>query len=250
LLDNDLAVLSPEKTILTYRAASLGSRIFAHVFDLFIVGILTYGVCLLAILLGMLTGAVGLSGAIVAISGSAIIFLYFILLEGLWNGQTVGKKVTNIRVRNADGTPIRFMGALGRNLLRPADMFPGTYFIGVIAMMTNPKSQRLGDLIANTIVVHEVRATPTFAPSPHKAGVHAFEDTVGRLRGMTTDEYWALRRFCDRYPELPTSIQNKLLEEVWKPIAARRGIPELQTVHPLYLAEATVMKYGREHGLL
>ena len=67
---------------------------------------------------------------------------------------------------------------------------------------------------------------------------------------MTIEEYNALRRFADRFPELPTPVQNKLIQEVYQPIARKRGIQPISNVHQLYLAEAAVMKYGREHGLL
>lgn len=187
------------------------------------------------------------------VTGFAIIFgslLYFILQEGLWNGQTLGKKAAGIRVRMADGLPITFGAALGRNLLRFADMFPGSYFIGLLAMFSTPRSQRLGDLVANTVVVHEKRPMPYFTPAPHTAGIHPLEGHIGELRGMTIEEYNALRRFADRFPELPVPVQNKLVREVFQPIAARRGIKPMANVHPLYLAEAAVMKYGREHGLL
>jgi hypothetical protein len=67
---------------------------------------------------------------------------------------------------------------------------------------------------------------------------------------MTIHEYNALRLFADRFPDLSPEIQAKLVTEIWDPIAVRRAIPSYQNVHPIYLAEATVMKYGREHGLL
>ena len=179
-------------------------------------------------------------------------FMYFILLEGLWNGQTLGKKALGIRVRMVDGTAITFQAALGRNLLRMADMLPPvSYFVGFAAIFTTPRAQRFGDLVSGTIVTHEKRGLPIFSPAPHRlAGEHPYEQYVGDLRGLTLEEYRALRRFCDRYPELPTSIQQRMLDEVWRPIALRRGVPEMPGVHPLLLAEATVMKYGRMHGLL
>ncbi|MBI3721048.1 MAG: hypothetical protein HY248_00715, partial [Fimbriimonas ginsengisoli] len=155
-----------------------------------------------------------------------------------------------LAVRMADGTPIRFSAAVGRNLMRPADMMPGTYFAGLLAILFSPRSQRLGDLVANTVVVHEKRPVPTFAVAPHAAGIHPFESKLGDLRGMSVNEYNALRRFCDRFPEMPASVQERLVKEVWIPIAARHGIPSIASVHPLYMAEATVMRYGRQHGLL
>jgi hypothetical protein len=177
-------------------------------------------------------------------------FLYFILLEWLWNGCTLGKKAAGLRVRMQDGTPITFAAALGRNLLRPADFLPMLYLAGVIAMFTNPRSQRIGDLVANTIVCYERRPSQQYSIAPHSVGIHPFEEAVGNLRGMSLEEYDALRRLCDRFPELTEERQRKLLNEIWLPFALRRNVPEVAGVHPLYLAEAVVMKYGRQHGLL
>lgn len=248
-MQNDLAVLSPEKTIITYRLSGIGSRIGAHFIDLTIILVVIYIVAMF-VLMTISQVDETIANVIVALTSTFGFFVYFILFEGLWNGQTLGKKIVGIRVRMADGLPLTFGAAVGRNLLRPADMFPGTYFMGLLAMFCSPKSQRFGDLVANTVVIHEKRAVPYFTPAPHSAGVHALENQIGDLRGMTIEEYNALRRFADRFPELPTTVQNKLVREVYQPIAAKRGIKPMANVHPLYLAEAAVMKYGREHGLL
>jgi len=244
----DIAVLNPEKTIITYRLAGLGGRIIAQIVDLLL---LFFAFVAMIMLLGYLS-AIQPGMAIGAIMAGMILgpFAYFILLEGLWNGQTLGKKILGIRVRMADGTPITFTAAVGRNLLRPADFLPMLYFVGLAAMFTNPKSQRLGDLVAGTIVVNERRDPSLLVAAPHTAGIHAFEETVGELPGMTLEEYVALRRYCDRFPELPPHVQEKLTDAVWKPIATRRKVPEIANVHPIYLAEAAVMKYGRKNGLL
>ena len=248
-MDQDLTILSPEKTIITYRLAGLGSRVGAHIIDLIVVTLGTFLICaLLGFILGMVSGALA-TGSILFIS-FIVPFAYFILLEGLWNGQTVGKRAVGIRVRMSEGTPVTFAAALGRNLMRPADMLPGPYFVGFLAIFTNTKSQRLGDLVSNTIVCYEKRPPREFAMAPHSVGFHPLEQYVGELRGMTQEEYYALRRFCDRFPELSLETQSRMLLQLWVPIAKQRNIPTLPNVHPIYLAEATVMKYGRQHGLL
>lgn len=245
--------MTPEKTIVTYQLARVGSRLGAHLIDLFIVGCVYGGVMTFITIVAGASGSQDVQGFatwFALVSPLLLIFGYFILFEALNNGQTLGKKAVGIRVRMSDGTPITPRAALARNLIRPADMVPGTYFVGLLAMFTNPRSQRIGDFVAGTIVVHEKRNYVTYVPSPYKAGIHAMEDSVGELRGMTMDEYVAVKRFCDRFPELPQRVQDQLIREVWNPIARRRGIPSVPNVHPLYLAEATVMKYGREHALL
>lgn len=76
------------------------------------------------------------------------------------------------------------------------------------------------------------------------------EHAIGDLRGMSVEEYVALKQLCDRFPELPATVQERLLKDVWRPIAMRRAVPDLPGVHPIYLAEATVMKFGRDRGML
>jgi uncharacterized RDD family membrane protein YckC len=248
-VDHDVAILTPEKALLTYSVAGLGSRIMAHVVDLMVLFAVLYGISMLVTIFGLLFDE-GLIIAGMAVTSAALPFLYFILLEAFWNGQTIGKKAMGIRARMIDGTPITPGAAVGRNLLRPADLLPGTYFVGLLAIFTTPRSQRIGDLVAGTIVCHERRPIANFVPAPHIVGLHPLEEHVGELRGMTQEEYYALRRLCDRFPELSTNVQRKLMREVWEPVAAKCSVPELPNVHPIYLAEAVVMKYGRAHGLL
>ena len=248
-MEHELTVLSPEKTILTYPLASIGRRMLAHFVDILIIfGIWTAT----AQLIGLLTKFLDPSAmrGLYAFLLIATPFAYFILCEGLWNGRTVGKLACGLRVKMADGTPIKFSAAVGRNLVRVGDFFPALYFAGLLATFTTPRAQRLGDLISNTVVVRDAKAIPRFAPAPHKAGVHPFEPYIGDLRGMTDEEYIVLKRFCDRFPELATPVQARLVVEIWEPFARDKHIAPIPNVHPLYLAEATVMKYGRMRGLL
>lgn len=247
-MTHEFAILSPEKTILTYPLARLGSRVLAHILDVMLLAVALVGVNLVLGFLSMVEP--GLAVAISTLAALLGPFVYFIFCEGLWNGQTLGKKAAGIRVRMTDGTPVTFTAALGRNLMRPADLFPGSYFVGLLAVFTNPRSQRLGDLVAGTVVVRERRDPPKFHTAPHQVGVHPLESSVGELRGMTPQEYGALKRLCDRFPELPTVVQERVVREVWQPIARRRGVPDALNVHPIFLAEAVVMRYGRIHGLL
>ena len=251
----DIAVLSPEKTVLTYRLAGLGSRALAHFVDVIIIFVFFYIMIMVAGIFGLafssLSTTIGeIALGVVFFIFSLMPFAYFIFFEGLWNGQTLGKKMAGIRVRMSDGTPVTFAAATGRNLIRVADFLPGFYFLGTIAMFVNPKLQRVGDLVAGTIVTHEVRVVPNFSIAPHRVGIHPLEAHVGELRNMTDAQYYVLRRYCDRFPELPPDIQNHLTVSVWIPMSEALGVKMQSQVHPLYLAEATVMKYGRVRGLL
>jgi uncharacterized RDD family membrane protein YckC len=248
----DHAQLSPEKTVLTYRLAGLGSRVLAHIIDVLIIFFTLYIVLMATSVYAVLIGEEGskVAQGFLILFVSLFPFAYFIFFEGLWNGQTPGKKGASIRVRMSDGTPLTFTAAIGRNFLRVADIFPGTYFVGMIAMFINPKFQRIGDFVADTIVIHEGKVSTAFSIAPHRVGVHPLENLVGELRNMSDEQYYVLRRYCDRYPELAPDKQEHLTETVWKPMAKFLDIKMQDGIHPLYLAEATVMKYGRVRGLL
>lgn len=78
---------------------------------------------------------------------------YFILLEIVWRGQTIGKRMFRLRVLDANGLKLKASQLVMRNLLRFVDSLPFLYTVGGLFAVLNAKSQRLGDLAAGTIVV-------------------------------------------------------------------------------------------------
>jgi len=95
-------------------------------------------------------------------SRGVMIVSYFLLSRGYdvfmdycCRGQTVGKRVMRLRVLDARGLRLTFTQCVLRNLLRFIDCLPFAYAVGGIASLISPRGQRLGDLAAGTIVVHE-----------------------------------------------------------------------------------------------
>ncbi|HWB08558.1 MAG TPA: RDD family protein [Pirellulales bacterium] len=84
-----------------------------------------------------------------------LIALYYPVLEGLC-GATIGKLAVGIKVVNYEGQRPGIPKALVRTFLRLVEVNPlllGGIPAGVIAMMSRRK-QRLGDMIARTLVVY------------------------------------------------------------------------------------------------
>jgi uncharacterized RDD family membrane protein YckC len=84
---------------------------------------------------------------------------YFMLLEWSWHGQTIGKRLLRLRVVDAQGLRLQFNQIVIRNLLRFVDSLPVLYFLGGVTCLLNRKTQRLGDIAANTIVIYLPRVT-------------------------------------------------------------------------------------------
>ena len=170
---NDLLKIdTPENVTFDYDVAGIGSRFLAALIDTALM------VFLQVILLGSLILLAGLSldnipdevvGWFIAIAGlvSFVFFWgYYIFFEILWNGQTPGKRIVGLRVIRVDGTPVTASEVVIRNLVRVIDFMPTAYGVGVVTMFINPKSRRVGDLAAGTIVVHDRAVTNVSELSP------------------------------------------------------------------------------------
>ena len=106
---------------------------------------------------------VGLCGLIIILF--LIVSGYFAFFEWVWSGQTPNKRWLKLRVIREDGRPVTFWEAIVRNLLRTFDMMPAPFYsIGLISVFVSGIDQRVGDLIAGTVVVREREAeAPAFA---------------------------------------------------------------------------------------
>src|SRR5688572_2761276 len=153
-LDATLHVVTPENIAFEYRLAGPFRRLPALILDLSIRIAVQIG---LAYLLFLTVGVAspGLAWFIFWIMYFIIDWFYGVLFETFLNGQTPGKYVLGLRVLTENGQPINGMQATLRNLLRAADL--ALPVIGILATAMNRKYQRLGDLVAGTIVVVEER---------------------------------------------------------------------------------------------
>jgi uncharacterized RDD family membrane protein YckC len=96
-----------------------------------------------------------LASALNALVAFIVQFGYRMATEWFWRGQTVGKRLLRLRVVDAAGLRLHPSQIVIRNLLRAVDFLPACYVVGGVACLLSQRSQRLGDLAANTIVIRE-----------------------------------------------------------------------------------------------
>lgn len=155
-----LNIDTPEQVALEFSLATVGSRFLALAID----SLIQFGAAAVLFVLA-LVGTWLSSAAIVAarpwvlaglvLGVFVIYYAYFAVFETIWNGQTPGKRVIGLRVIHTSGRPVSAFEAILRNVVRIADQMPGIYAIGITSVFLTERSQRLGDLAAGTVVVHE-----------------------------------------------------------------------------------------------
>jgi uncharacterized RDD family membrane protein YckC len=155
LPDTDLVVATPERVSFDYQVAGLGTRAIAQVVDLLILGVILIVVIVTGLVTGAAVGSDTVATLIEVLGGFVIVFGYFWVSEGIWSGQTIGKKIFRLRAVGDRGEPLTFMQAGIRNVVRIVDFLPYGYGVGFVVLFVNGRGKRLGDLAAGTIVVKD-----------------------------------------------------------------------------------------------
>jgi len=140
------------------NVAGVGDRILAYLVD---------GLVLAAyvILISVLFAQLDLpddSYFIVIMTIGLPIFLYHLLMESLWNGQSLGKAALKLRVVKLDGSKPAFSNYLLRWLLRVIDLSLTSGALALVTILMNGRGQRLGDLAAGTTVI-SLKQTVSFS---------------------------------------------------------------------------------------
>ena len=208
--------IPPEGVPISFAIASIGARLGAQILDIIFTTLLFVIIALAVVF----TGALPLSAMTVLITllGFLLRTPYYVLSELIWNGRTLGKRITGIRVINVDGRRLTPHQVTARNLMKEVEIFAPMGLLGtlgeqsglegvltavwllvvVIVPLANRRRQRIGDMIAGTQVVDNPRAvlvSDLALSSPAKASSQpAFEflpehlDIYGKYELQTLED--------------------------------------------------------------
>ncbi len=180
LLEGTHSVLTPEYVEFDFVLAGLFSRFLAWCIDTLVT---LAGACALMIALSLAMIAFpGFASALGIVVWFALDWGYAIFFEWRWNGQTVGKKAMGLRVIQESGVRIGFLHAVLRNLARPVDRLPLLYAVGGVAALFSKSQQRLGDMLAGTIVVRERRLKVPASIARPEGEMALLDDPLFRAR--------------------------------------------------------------------
>jgi uncharacterized RDD family membrane protein YckC len=243
-MDN-LVIETPEQIPLEFPLAGIGSRFLAIALDT------CFQIAGWA-LLGWMAYALGLRGSHRPVHGAwtaALIVLllfvlqfgYFAIFEAIWNGQTPGKRLMHLRVIQDSGRPITVFEAVARNLLRIIDSIPGLYGVAIISALLSAKSQRLGDFVAGTVVVHE-------KPPLLEAGLRWDSAASSRsvrydVSRLTPEEFQLIEAFLLRRKELAEGIRRDAARRIAHRLSAHLELTPEDEQEPEPLLETLAVAY-------
>lgn len=215
-LDVSLDVETPEQIALSYSIAGIGSRGAAAAIDALIsIGalivlalILGFAAAYTGIRLDRMSPSIAWIGAAYVIAVFIVNWGYYVIFEGIWDGQTPGKRIMKLRVVRDGGFSITFAASAVRNLLRVVDAF-ALYLVAIVVALTNKSRKRLGDIVAGTFVVKEEKAeAAALAP---KADTLRPQSLFART---TDEEYSVLERYMQRRTTLEVSHRDAIVAQL------------------------------------
>jgi uncharacterized RDD family membrane protein YckC len=195
-LDTTYTVNTPEGISLTLSPAGPVPRLLAWILDL----LLRSGISLLLVIALAMLGKLGVGIAMILIF--LLEWFYPVYFELRHQGQTPGKKLLDIYVAHTDASPVTPSASIVRNLLRVADFLPLLYGFGFASMILNQRFQRLGDMAADTVVLHKIRHNGSVAM--------ADAEPVHPDITLTLAEQQAIMLFAQRHHTLTDSRQEEL----------------------------------------
>lgn len=212
-----VTVETPENLELRLPLAGFGPRFLAQLVDSAILGL----VSLIVIVAAIASAAVIIpnSGEAEALLMPIVVMIlllivvnvgYFMLFEWLWNGQTVGKRLCGIRVVRRGGLPLTIREVLLRNLLRMVDNLPTNGFVGLVSFFASRYQQRLGDLVADTVVVREFSSR---APYPWLGG--GARNPLATSQSLLAPRMsYVIQSYFMRAQHLPVPVRLELTQRV------------------------------------
>jgi uncharacterized membrane protein SpoIIM required for sporulation/uncharacterized RDD family membrane protein YckC len=231
-----LQVETPEHVMLDLEIAGVGSRALAALLDLLILVGAAFGVLIVLYIVGGFGVTIGsLGGAILLFVAFTVWTGYFILFEGLRQGQTPGKRIVGIRVVSDTGNAVGLGAAAARNLLRIADFLPPPYLIGTLLVALHPRGKRLGDMVAGTVVARDrpLQLVVASAARPASASLSLIPD-------LSDTEFRVLAQFETRQAQLSQPARLRLAAAIARRLAdhpAPAGTGDLEHLLELYRRE-------------
>jgi uncharacterized RDD family membrane protein YckC len=245
---DQLSIETPELVGIEMPVAGIGSRFVALLVDYLIWLVAVIAIVFVISLVDPSLAHFSQLGekwaiALLILSFFLLYWGYFTLFEAYWGGRTPGKRLAKIRVIQRSGRGIGLFEAMTRNLLRIVDQFPLVYMVGAVTIFLTRDHQRLGDLAAGTLVVHERESlaaassgasTRTFTagifdepsrnPStvgPQSARIELSSDTAYRLDPADLE---VLEGFFARRLDFSVETRAELARRIADGIRAKTGL--------------------------
>ncbi len=243
-------IVTPEAVVLDLETAGFASRAAAAAIDLAIQLMILF-VVLLVLGVALASSVSESTGnTVIAFVTFGVLFGYPIVFETWWRGRTPGKAALRLRAVTVDGAPIHLRESTLRAMGGIVDRFlPPGGITGVLFVIGSPRHQRIGDLLAGTIVIRDPRQ---YVPAPalwYSApwGLEEYAEAIDPS-AITSEQYTVLRSFLTRVDTLAPAARSTIATDLADRVSHVVGFPRHERVAPEAYLLCVISRYQRSVG--
>lgn len=158
-------------------------------------------------------------------------FFYSPVIEYLTNGRSLGKYIMGIRVVKANGETAGLREYFTRWIFRVVDIWIGGFgFLAILLAGTTEKRQRLGDIMANTVVVR-TKDTQVYSLRDvlNIKSQENHEPTYPAVTRFSDEDMLLIKNTIIRVQRYPNDANKAFAIELANETAKLIGLPETPT---------------------
>jgi uncharacterized RDD family membrane protein YckC len=232
---NPVTIETTQNVHIRLNMASLGQRVGAYAIDALLMYI-TFAV-FIAVLIEW--GSLGGESMIwIASTFFLVLTSYHLLMEFFFEGQSVGKMLVGIRVICEDGKSGRFFNYFMRWILRPVDIFVTFGVVAIVSVSISEKQQRLGDILAGTVVVRTRSKAAKIAEQERLNEIpENYAITYPEVSVLTDEEIRKIRRLFNEIQQGDHDYytSSKLMIQLKSAVVKKMGIETPEEEARLFL---------------
>lgn len=221
-------ILTAHNVIIQYNMAPLMSRVLASFIDVIIVGFYVFLVIIMfiSLILGNFSFDSDFGPEVLLMYVFLLpVFFYSFLMEAIFAGQTVGKMALGIRVIKSNGDNASIGDLFLRWVFRMIDINGSLGSLALIVGLSNERSQRLGDLVGNTVVIklkpdNEFSITDILNIKSSKD----YEATYPNIIQMTDEDMLLIKNAMDRLKKNPNDAHKNLVRTLADKTSEKLGL--------------------------
>jgi len=240
-----ISLETSQHVVINYEPADIFERILAWLTDAIILGAYSF-------IISMIWGAIEVSGFTDSENAFWIpfllivlpTFLYYPVVETVWKGYTLGKKIVGIRVVKIDGSRPTLGSFVIRWLFRLLEVSIMAGSIAIVTILLNGKGQRLGDIVAKTTVIKDKKKTK-LSDTIFEEIDESYEPHFSRDLDLADKEVRIIKQVLNSRKDYDYNTWFVMVTKTRKAIERKTGIEEPEMKSHEYL-KAILEDYNKQ----
>ena len=205
---NKIEITTSQNVTVEYELSPLIYRIVAFLIDFVILAV---GCSILAAIIAGIFG--NAADLVMYFTLFPVMFFYSLAFEHFNNGQSIGKKALSLRVLRADGEKTKFLDYVMRWVFRTIDIYGSVGAIAGLGILASSKNQRLGDFLANTVVVRVGKTERMKIQNLLRLNqMQKYQPTYPQVTKMNEESMLVVKETIERHKSNPNYAHQKALE--------------------------------------